>query len=59
MSFYFFIFFIFACKSLPIETSTGNLPLEESGMTDDWDIEESIMIEQDEDNSRTGKCSGN
>ena len=59
MSFYFFIFFIFACESLSIETSTGKLPLEESGMTDDLDIDESIMIENDEDNSRTGKCSGN
>ena len=59
MSFYFFIFFIIACQSLPIETSTGNLTLEESGMTDDLDTEQSFMIEQDEDNSRTGKCSRN
>ena len=61
MNLYFtFIFLILACQSLPIESIIDQVLLEESVVTDKYkNTEESTMVEQNEDNSGTGKLSEN
>ena len=59
MSLYFsFIFFILACQSLPLQSTTDELPLKESVRSKHSDTEESTLG-QNEFNSGTGNLSKN